>query len=105
MVDKEHRIYEIPDELWERVKPLLPPTPSASDSGPYMDARKAMAIVFHVLREGNKLERVMDNLGGEGTALQNRIEHWLRTGTFDRLWQVGIITLDELKMLVKIIMK
>ena len=105
MADKDYEIYEIPDELWERVKPLMPPTPSTSGSGPYMDARRAMAIVFHVLREGYKLEEITDNFGGEGAALQNRIEHWLSTGTFDRLWQVGIITLDELKMLVRIIMK
>lgn len=105
MEDDKYKTYKIPAELWERVKPLLPPKPYPSESDSRMDARKAMGVVFCILRRGYTLEQIADNPGGECETLYYYFREWLRTGTFDRLWQVGIITFDELKMLVRIIMQ
>jgi len=41
--------YQIPDELWERLKPLLPaPKPKKKPGRPRMDERKAMTALFYV---------------------------------------------------------
>ena len=45
--------YQIPDELWERIKPLLPaPKPKKKPGRPRMDDRKAMTAIIYVLRTG-----------------------------------------------------
>jgi len=43
--------YQIPDELWEKIKTLLPPPKQKKKSGrPRMDDRKAMTAIFYILR-------------------------------------------------------
>ena len=54
--------YQIPDELWERIKPLLPaPKPKKKPGLPRMDDRKAMTALFY---------GVADRLPVEGLASQ-----------------------------------
>ena len=45
--------YEIPDELWEQIKPLLPPEIVKPRGGhPQLDDRKAMEAILYVFRTG-----------------------------------------------------
>ena len=45
--------YQISDELWEKMKPLLlPPKKKKKDGRPQMDDRKAMNAISYVLRTG-----------------------------------------------------
>jgi putative transposase len=51
---KEPRYWGMPDALWERIQPLLPPRP-AHPSGchrPRVDDRRARDAIFFVLRTG-----------------------------------------------------
>ena len=49
-----HRDWRIPDELWERIEPLLPPRKPhpLGCHRPRVDDRKAMDAIFFVLRTG-----------------------------------------------------
>jgi len=43
--------YQIPDELWAKIKSLLPPLKQREKLGrPRMDDRKAMTAIFFILR-------------------------------------------------------
>lgn len=45
--------YQIPDELWERLQPLLPPVmPKPKGGRPRMDDRQALDAIFYVLCTG-----------------------------------------------------
>ncbi|GHO49023.1 hypothetical protein KSX_71860 [Ktedonospora formicarum] len=45
--------WEVGDEWWENVKPLIPPAPSHAKGGwPRMDDRQAFAVIIYVLRAG-----------------------------------------------------
>ena len=45
--------YEIPDVLWDKIAPLLPPPKRKKKAGrPRMNDRKAMSAIFYVLGTG-----------------------------------------------------
>src|SRR5688572_1250736 len=52
--EKARRDWRIPDELWERIVPLLPPRKPhpLGCHRPRVDDRKAMDAIFFVLRTG-----------------------------------------------------
>ena len=96
MATSENGTYRISDEIWEQIKPLLPPEPPEHRSGrPRMDNRKAMEAILHKLR----VRGGWDETAAEGP-VRERFQEWCRTGVFDRMWQVGILTYDELRALV-----
>ena len=46
------RPWEVSDQWWEKIKPLIPPAPSHPRGGrPRMDDRKAFAAIVYVLRD------------------------------------------------------
>ena len=96
MADNKDRTYQISDELWEQIEPLLPPKPPDPKSGnPYMDKRKAMESILYMLGTKGGLR----DMEAE-SPLYEYLKEWRRTGVFDRMWQVGILTYDELETLV-----
>jgi len=52
--------YQIPDELWKRMQPLIPPPPRKKNKDrpgrPRMDDRKAMNAIFLHLEDGDAME-------------------------------------------------
>lgn len=89
--------YQISDELWERIEPLLPPPKPKKKSGrPRMDDRKAMSAIFYVLRTGCQWQALPRSLGASST-VHDRFQEWRDGGVFVRMWQVGLQEYDELK--------
>jgi len=98
MIDND--TYQITDELWEQIKPLVPPAPPRiRRNGLRIDDRSAMNAMFYVLRTRCKWEELPHDMG-EGDAVYVRFREWRKTGVFDRMWQAGILTYDELRTLV-----
>ena len=96
MAGNRDKTNQISDELWERIEPLLPPKPPDPKSGkPYMDKREAMEAILCMLRAEGKLRDIKAE-----SPLNEYLKEWRRTGVFDRLWQVGILTYNELEILV-----
>lgn len=90
-VDKEWRI---PDALWERIEPLLPPVrPHPKGGRPWMPARQAMDAIFYVLRTGCQWKALPRSLGA-GSTVHDRFQAWEKAGVFRRLWQAGIGAFD-----------
>lgn len=88
--------YQISDELWARVKPLLPPAKPKKESGrPRMDDRKAMTAIFYVLRTGCQWQALPRSLGASST-VHDRFQGWRDAGVFVRMWQAGLHEYDEL---------
>lgn len=98
MSDRKNRVIPdevISDELWDSIKLLLPPeSPQLSTLSPHLESREVMEVILHGLRYGNGWN-VMDT----ESPICEQFQKWCRTGTFDRLWQVGILTHDELREL------
>ena len=93
------RTYRIPDELWEQIKPLLPPElPKPRGGRPRMDDRRAMEAILYVFRTGCKWKALPRSLGAPST-IHDRFQEWRRAGLFERMWKAGLLEYAELRAL------
>lgn len=89
--------YQIPDELWERIRLLLPPPkPKKKSCRPRMDDRLAMNGMFYVLRTGCQWKALPRYFGAPST-VYDRFGGWSEAGVFQRLWMEGLIEYDAEK--------
>jgi putative transposase len=89
--------YEIPDVLWERIVPLLPPRPTKKkkkDGRPRMNDKKAMSAIFYVLRTGCQWNALPRSLGASST-VHDRFQEWREAGVFNRMWIDGLSLYDK----------
>lgn len=88
--------WEVSDELWERVQPLIPPTLSRAKGGrPRMPDRQAFEAIVYILRTGIQWNALPRALGASST-VHDRFQEWERAGVFKALWQAGLQEYDEL---------
>src|SRR5882724_8346374 len=87
----------LPDALWERIEPLLPPAPPRRYRFPGrkpLTHRQALTGILFVLRTGIRWNDLPAELGcGSGSAGRKRLALWQQLGIWDRLHR---LLLDEL---------
>ena len=85
----------VPDDLWERVAPLIPPSPPSPKGGrPRISDRAAFTGIMYVLQTGCAWRYVPRELGGgSGVTCWRRLRDWQQAGVWGHLQQV---LLDEL---------
>lgn len=85
----------VPDALWDRIQPLIPPPkPKPRGGRPPVDDRAALTGILFVLRTGIGWEYLPQELGcGSGMTCWRRLRDWQLAGVWDRLHRV---LLDEL---------
>ncbi|MEQ8225705.1 MAG: transposase, partial [Candidatus Eremiobacterota bacterium] len=81
--------YDITDELWEKIKPLIPVRTKKSGYPP-MEDRKAMNAIFYILQTGCPWKLLPKSLGA-GSTVHNRFKVWKKAGVFKNLWNNGIM--------------
>jgi len=92
--------YQVCDELWAKLQPLLPPHVNTHRFGggrPRADDRKCMNAILFVLRTGcqwNALDAT--GLCPSSTA-HDRYQEWVKAGVFQRLWTAGLVEYDQSK--------
>jgi putative transposase len=89
------RPWEVSEEVWEKVKPLIPAAPSHAKGGrPRMEDRKAFEAIVYVLRTGIQWNALPRELGASST-VHDRFQEWEAKGFFKALWQAGLEEYDE----------
>ena len=89
--------WRLPDELWERLEPLLPKwRPSPKGGRPALPPRQVADGVFYVLRTGCQWKAAPPEFGS-GSALHNYFQAWVRRGIFRKLWKRGLLEYEQLK--------
>ena len=89
--------WRVSDEFWEKVRPLIPPTPSHAKGGRRrMDDREAFAAMIYVLRTGIQWNALPREMGASST-VHDRYQEWERLGFFEELWRAGLLEYDELE--------
>lgn len=85
----------LPDALWERIQPLLPPEPPKPDGGrPRVPDRAALTGILFVLKTGCPWEYLPQELGcGSGMTCWRRLRDWHAAGVWKKIWK---LLLDEL---------
>src|SRR6266550_7992534 len=90
------KAWEVSDEVWERIRPLIPAAPSHARGGRRrMDDRKAFEAIVYVLRTGIQWNVLPREVGASST-IHDRFQEWERAGFFQALWQAGLSVYDEL---------
>jgi len=89
--------FRLPDAMWERVQPLLPPEPPKPKGGrPRNDDRQMMDAIFFVLRTGIQWKALPRSIAA-GSSAHDRFQEWQRGGVFRKMWEAGLLTYDKLK--------
>jgi len=85
----------VPDELWQRIEPLIPPRPPRLQGGrPPVPDRAALTGIVFVLRTGIQWELLPQEMGcGCGMTCWRRLRDWQIAGVWGRIWRM---LLDEL---------
>lgn len=94
------RDWRIPDELWERLGPLLPqPPPKPHPLGCHRQRipdRQAMDGIFFVLRTGCQWNALNATGICSSSVAHSRFQEWSAAGIFEKLWMQGLCEYDEL---------
>lgn len=90
--------WRVPDELWEKIHPLLPPRPvhPLGCHNPRVPDRCAMDAILLVLRTGMQW-RALEATGLCGpSSAYRRFREWLQAGVFREVWRLGLLMYDVL---------
>ena len=78
---------DVPDELWERVRPCLPAWPERPTGGrPPVADRVVLAGIVYRLRTGCPWKAIPDEFGS-GSTCHRRFGEWTEYGVFRKLWE------------------
>jgi transposase len=101
---KQIKFYEVSDELWSKVEPLIPaavrPTDRAyqrrSGGGRKpMPARQIFTAILYVLRSGCLWKALPRRFGSASTVHRHFLE-WERRGFFQAIWRAGLVVHSEM---------
>jgi len=79
------------DAQWERIRPLLPP--ARPGGRPRLDDRRTLDGVLYALRTGRPWRDIPRQYGSPVTCWR-RFAEWQADGTWERVWQALLATLD-----------
>ena len=89
-------IWEVNDELWEKVQVVLKELDPPARFGPArIDQRKALDGIIYRMRSGvqwNHLPREF----GDDASVHRTFQRWVKRGVIERLWAVLVAACDEL---------
>ena len=96
--EQTHRDWRIPDELWERIEPLLPPRKPhpLGCHRPRVDDRKAMDAIFFVLRTGCQWNALHETKICASCSAHRRFQAWVEADVFVAVWEQGLVEYDAI---------
>jgi transposase len=91
--------WRMPDELWERIVPLLPPRKPhpLGCHRPRVEDRQAMDAIFFVLRTGCQWNALNETGICSSSSAHRRFQEWTEADVFLALWKSGLMAYDALK--------
>jgi putative transposase len=93
--------WRMPDWLWERVEPLLPPAPlhplgcHRPRHRPRVPNREAMDAILLVLRTGMQWNALSATGICSSSAAHRRFQEWVEAGVFHEVWRQGLLEYDQ----------
>lgn len=91
--------YRLPDELWERLAPLLPEYKTTHPQGggrPRRADRDCADAIFFVLRTGCQWEALNATGICPHSTAHDRFQAWVAAGVWQKMWAVLLTEYDEL---------
>ena len=89
--------WRVPDELWEKMAPLLPPHPNTHRFGggrPRTADRDCADAIFFVLRTGCQWKALDATRFIPSSTAHDRFQEWVAAGVFIKFWTAGLLAYD-----------
>lgn len=89
--------WRIPDWLWERLEPLIPPPPAhpLGCCRRRVPARIVMNAILLVLRTGMQWNALDATAVCNSKTAHRRFQEWRDAGVFHEIWRQGLLEYDE----------
>lgn len=103
---KKKRSWEVSDELWAEVGPLVPvrkPIEGKKYQRKFgagrkpLEPRKVFAAIVYVLRTGCQWKALPKERFGSPSSIHQYFQNWMMQGFFLKLWKQGLLHYDELR--------
>ena len=89
-------IWEIPDELWKRIEPILQEFwPKKPTGRRHAQWRKMLNGILFRMRSGCQWEQLPERFGPKST-VHDWFQRWAAGGVLERIWAVLVAECDEL---------
>jgi putative transposase len=89
-------IWEVSDELWNIIQPILDELDRPADTGrPRTDPRAALNGIIYQMRSGCQWNHLPAKFGDD-SSVHRTMQRWIRKGVFERIWTVLIENCAEL---------
>ena len=93
-------IRNIPDDMWEEIKLLLPPEkPNKTIGRPVVPFRKVFDGIVYILRTGCQW-KMLPKEYGSGSTCHRRFQEWTVYKVFQRLWIRLLEVYDDIKGII-----
>jgi len=88
--------WRMPDWLWQKVEPLLPPAPPhpLGCHRPRIPNRRVMDAILLVLRTGMQWNALAATAICNSSSAHRRFQEWERAGVFHEIWRQGLLDYD-----------
>ena len=93
------RSWELPDAVWQRMEPLIPPRKSQEGRPGTVNFRGITEGIFYVLRTGMPWQACPRERFGPPSTVYYYFSQCVKTGVFAQLWQEALAVYDDLKEL------
>lgn len=96
--------WEVTDEFWKRVEPLVPQPQRDPDKQykravgagrPSKPARLVFEAIMYVLRTGCQWKALPCERFGSASAIHQKFMLWSKAGFFESLWRAGLAEYDD----------
>jgi len=89
--------WRMPDWLWEKIEPLLPPPPPhpLGTHRPRIPNQRVMDAILLVLRTGMQWNALRATVICNSSTAHRRFQEWERAGVFHEIWRKGLLDYDE----------
>jgi putative transposase len=89
-------IWHTPDDLWQRIAPLLGPEKASGTPGrPATPFRLLFDALLYVLRTGCQWHAIPRQEYAPGTTVHGRFRQWVQAGIFEKAWKVLLEYYDQ----------
>lgn len=89
-------IWRVPDELWEKIEPILQEHDPPKKTGrPRVDQRAALDAIVFRLRTGCQWNSLPSEFPDD-SSVHRAFQRWVRLGVLDRVWAALVEECEEL---------
>jgi transposase len=95
--DTTQASWELPEAIWQRLEPLIPPRTSTAGRPQTVDLKRITEGICSVLRTGIQWQACPRERFGPPSTVYSYFRPWVTAGVLGHLWAEALTVYDDLK--------